>query len=114
MVAKAYVATRAFNAIRGGSLKAGANSAGVYEISWNASGTAANAKAFVIEPVVNLTNVDKASGNVKSTSATDFMNTSAGCVLTIAAGDYIWMAIKGTTDTADPTIVNANVRIKRI
>jgi hypothetical protein len=115
VVAKAYVATRAFNAIRGGSLKAGANSAGVYELSWNASAkpSAVN-KNFTVEPFVNLTPEDKASCNQLLSSTSDTQNVGSGCILTIAAGDYIFMGIKNTTDSTDLTVVSANLRIKRI
>jgi hypothetical protein len=115
VVAKAYVTTRAFNAVRGFGLRANVNTTGTFIIDWNCtSKPAANNKTFVIEFNKNLLPEDKASVTQLLASTSDQQNMAAGCIAQITAGDYLWMAVKNLTDSVDLTIVNANLRVRRI
>jgi len=116
VVAKAYVATRAFNAVRGFSLRANTGTSGVFGIEWNASArnaTGAN-KDWRIEANINLLSENKASSQIRLPSSTETSTLVAGCLTTIAAGDYVWISVKNLTDSTDIVIVDANLRIRRI
>jgi len=116
VVAKAYVASRTFNAVRGFSLKAGATTSGTFILDWNCSAknVSGTNKDWRIEANVNLVAEDKASSQVRLPSSTEASALAAGCILTIAAGDYLWMSVKNLTDSVDLVIVDANLRIRRV
>jgi len=116
VVAKAYVVTRAFNAVRGFSIRANTGTAGTFILDWNCSAKNASGtnKDWRIEANINLLPEDKASAQVRLPSATETSLLAAGCILTIAAGDYLWISVKNLTDNVDLVIVDANLRIRRI
>jgi hypothetical protein len=116
VVAKAYVATRAFNAVRGFSLRANTGTSGVFGIEWNASArnVSGTNKDWRIEANVNLVAEDKASSQIRLPSSTETSTLAAGCLVSISAGDYIWISVKNLTDNTDLVIVDANLRIRRI
>ena len=116
VVAKAYVASRTFNAVRGFSLRANAGTSGTFVMDWNCSAKNASGtnKDWRIEANQNLDALDKASSQVRLPSATETSALSAGCVLVVAAGDYLWISVKNITDATDLIIVDANFRIRRI
>jgi hypothetical protein len=116
VVAKAYVATRAFNAVRGFSLRADTNTAGVFMMTWNASAKNASGtnKDWRIEANVNLVAEDKASCQIRIPSTSETSTLTAGCCLNVTAGDYLWISVKNLTDNTDLVIVDANLRINRI
>jgi hypothetical protein len=116
VVTKAYVASRTFNACRGFSLRANTGTAGTFILDWNCSAKNASGtnKDWRIEANLNLVALDKASSQVRLPSATETSALAAGCILTVAAGDYIWISVKNLTDAVDITIVDANLRIRRI
>lgn len=116
VVAKAYVATRQFNAVRGFSLRANTGTEGTFVLDWNCSArnvTGTN-KDWRIEANKNLIAEDKASSQVRLPSSTETSALAAGCIMTIVAGDYLWISVKNLTDATDILIVDANLRIRRI
>jgi hypothetical protein len=116
VVAKAYVATRAFNVCRGFSLKANTGTSGTFVLDWNcaARNDSGSNKDWRVEANKNLIAQDKASCQIRVPSATETSTMAAGCILTISAGDYIWISVKNLTDANDFLIVDANIRIRRI
>jgi hypothetical protein len=115
VVTKTYVATRAFNAARGFSLKAATNTTGTFIVDWNCTlKPAANNKTITIELNKNVLPEDKSAVTQLLASTTDLQNMAAGCIITVSAGDYLWVSVKNHTDAIDITIVNANLRIRRI
>jgi hypothetical protein len=116
VVTKAYVATRQFNAVRGFSLRANTGTSGTFILDWNCSAknvTGTN-KDWRIEANQNLLALDKASSQVRLPSSTETSALAAGCIFTVAAGDYIWISVKNITDAIDLIIVDANMRIRRV
>jgi hypothetical protein len=116
VVSKAYVATRQFNAVRGFSLRANTGTSGTFILDWNCSAknvTGTN-KDWRIEANQNLLALDKASSQIRLPSSTETSSLAAGCIFTIAAGDYLWISVKNLTDAVDLVIVDANFRVRRI
>ena len=115
-VAKAYVQSRSFNAVRGFSLRANTGTSGTFILDWNASAknNSGTNKDWRIEANLNLVAQDKASSQIRIPTNTETSALAAGCILQLAAGDYVWISVKNITDTVDIVIVDANLRIRRI
>lgn len=108
-----FTATATGTFTRGAALTAGTAAAGKYSLTWSAScGTAGANKQFKFEPCQNATNLDKGAAKVLMSNSGPFA-CSGTLFLVVAAGDIINMLCNNTTDTADITIVDFNLRLLR-
>lgn len=94
-------------------LKASTGSAGIYWATFNLVGTAANPnKDWRWELHTGITPNDNIVSE-RTTTATLASMTASGHI-TIADGDYVWLAGKNITDTTDYTVKHANIHLHKI
>lgn len=94
-------------------LKAGATAAGKYKASFTIDGTAAGSgNAWKWE----LNNLISPLDNIVSerTSTNTLTSMTSGGLITVAAGDKIWISGKNSTNTSDYTVKNMNLSLVQI
>jgi hypothetical protein len=112
-LAIAFVGNEACTWNEGDYLLASTGSDGHYLLNWSATGSAgAVAKQFKIEPVKNATHIDKSAGEM-TTSFTTNQSTGGTGIISLAAGDRIWLQLKNVTDTQDFNYEHANLTLIR-
>ena len=100
---------------RGANLKANTSSAGTYLLAWSITAdAAANSKEIKVEPVLNVTHQDKAASQRLFGTGGDWGQLVGGCVVTVAAGDIIYLQAKNVTDDTDFTIKHSNLTINKL
>lgn len=98
----------------GSNLKAGASSAGTYEIAWEASVSSLTGTVTTdIHPFVNATGTTNVSARFYMPDANFYVMSGHG-VVTIAASDYATLGISNNTDTNDYKFSHANVTITKL
>lgn len=94
-------------------LKAGASAAGSYLATLTLDGTAASAnKAWKWELNSNITANDNVVTERTSTNTLTSMTTAG--IVTVVAGDKLWISGKNSTDTSDYTVKNFNLNLVRL
>jgi hypothetical protein len=94
-------------------LKAGVNAAGVYLATLTLDGTASNSgKAWKWELNTNILPNDNVVTERTSTNSLTSMTTAG--LITIAAGDKVWISGKNSTDITDYTVKNFNLNIVKV
>lgn len=118
-VTAAYNETRTFNWYQPSTLKIPADGAGTYRLSYNlVADSAVNAKNFKCEAcyggVTALTDLDRVASEQLFANGSDYGNLVACGILSLAAGDYVWLQIKNTTDDSDLIIRHGNMNLTRL
>jgi hypothetical protein len=94
-------------------LIAGSTAAGIYSATVNINGTAANQnKVWKFELNTNVSANDNIVTERYSTNTLASMSTSG--LITVAAGDKIWISGKNITDTTDYTIKHLNLYLFKV
>jgi len=115
VVTVAYNVDRTFNWYQPSTLKCNAGSGGTYHIAWTlACDSTSNGKAFKFEPNINIIPVDTAASATLFSNGTDYESIAANGVVSVVAGDYIWMSCQNLTDAADLLTYHANMNLTRI
>lgn len=114
-VTKAYVSTQTGNWAMGAYLRCSTGSDGVYKATWsNTALPASNNETFKFELNKNTTPLDNIAGSNKYGTAGDYKNMGASGLVSLVAGDRIWLSTKNQTSGADITVRHANINIVRI
>ena len=86
--------------------------AGVYEASFTISGTPANPNDNLkFELNKDVTPLDNIACRCIWTSATKYQSMAAIGLVSVTAGQYIWLSVKNYSGTGNLTIAAANVMI---
>lgn len=94
-------------------LIAGTNSAGIYKVSLTLDGTAAQPnKVWKWELNTNIVANDNVVSERNSTNSLASITTTG--LITVVAGDKVWVSGKNSTDTSDYTVKNFNLSLSRI
>jgi hypothetical protein len=100
---------------RGSSITVNTGYQGNYDVSLTTSYLSAGAlKDYKFEIVKNATHIDEIAFERKIGTASDLGSASAGGILSLAAGDTVWIVIEGTSDTTNATLVHANMHFSKI
>jgi hypothetical protein len=102
---------------RGDSLTIDAGSEGIYLISWAASVSSPDAanKIFKLEVCKNTTDLDEFVAEQKIAIQNDLGSLGASGIVTLAAGDKVWLKVKNTeVDTSDISFKHVTLHISRI
>lgn len=104
-VTATYTATGTGTMDQAAVLTAGAESAGVYSITWYASATSAtNNETFDYQCYVNATGVTGTKVRRKFGTATDYGSMSGGGIVSVSGGDKISLVLTNNDSGADLTI----------
>lgn len=114
-IAATWTQTRTGTWLQGDYLTIGA--AGVYAVDWSlsADGVSATSENYHVEVVKNLTDLDNMASESLIAGGTDISVFGSGGLVTLAAGDRLWMQFKQTTAGTDGiTIGHGNLRVRRV
>lgn len=114
VVAGTYSVTNTGTVTRGSRLVASAGSSGVYRVSFSLTvKAAADSTLFRIETNQGILAADNIGCDVYYTKAAEAHSQNSAGLLTISAGDHLWLSIKNKTDASDFTIIHANMNLSR-
>ena len=112
VVAKAYVATNTGSARRPATLKV--LNAGVYRAQFTTSGVTETPNDVVkFELNKNITPLDNVSARDIWSSASNYRSSAGSGIISVTAGQYVWLSVKNYSGTGDITIQNANVNLSK-
>lgn len=113
-IVKAYVADDATGSVRRpGTLKA--LKTGVYEVTFNVSGIAANANdVFKWELNKGITPLDNVITRSIWTSGTNYRSSAASGIVSLTVNQFVWMSVKNYSGANNLTIESANVFLHKV
>ncbi len=110
-----YSGDEAGNWQEGDYLLAGTGAAGVYRFIFDMSLTSAgNGKTYKFELSKNTTHIDESATETKIGTGADIGALSSAGLLTVVAGDRIFLIVKNTDDTTNFTLKHSNISLNRL
>lgn len=118
-VLETYTQTRACNWYQPSTLKVAANGGGDFLVSYSITAdAAANGKNFKAEVsyggVTTPTDLDSAVSERTFGTGSDYSILVGTGIVSLVAGDYVWIQLKNTTDDTDLIIRHASLELVRI
>jgi len=114
-VTKAYVSSQTGDWAMGAYLRCSTGSDGVYRVSQSNTSFPANSnELFKFELNKNTTPLDNTASSNKYGTGGDYQNTGASGLVSLVAGDRIWLSTKNQTSGADITVRHANVNLTKV
>jgi hypothetical protein len=114
-VAGTFTVTDTGTVIRGSRLVAGTNAAGKYKLSFTASVSAETATTEIkIEGVKNTTDLDNVAVQADYHFSGEHIPQAAAGLVSVAAGDHLWLQMKNLSDSSDFTMTNIGACLTRI
>jgi len=100
---------------QGSSLTVGTGGAGIYMISWGASGSAAvSAKEYHFECFQNIVAIDGTHKPRTFTGTTIGNFGSPAALVSLAESDIVWCGVENVTDTTNLTIADFNLSLVKL
>jgi len=113
-VTKAYTSSQTGEWAMGSYLKVATGADGVYRVSMNNTALSANSnEVFKFEMNKNITPLDNTAVSRKFGAAGDYGALASSGLVSLVAGDRVWLSVKNNTSGANITIRHCNVNIKR-
>jgi hypothetical protein len=113
-ITAAYTSDQATDWAMGDYLLCSTGSDGIYSVSYNNTAFGANPnEVFKFELNVNLIPADNITSSRKFGGASDYGSMGASGLVSLSAGDRIWLSVKNETSGADVTVRHANVNLAR-
>ena len=114
-ITETYTSTQTGSWAMGSYLRCSTGSDGVYKVSYNQTSFTSNPnETFKFELNKGTTPLDNMAGSSKYINAADYRTFGTSGLVSLVAGDRIWLSTRNETSSADITVRHANINLIRL